>query len=66
MSAPTEPGIYDGIPDSVDACPDEAEDKDGFQDEDGCADADNDGDGQPDGQDDCPNEPEDKDGYLSI
>jgi outer membrane protein OmpA-like peptidoglycan-associated protein len=53
----------DGIPDSVDACPDEAEDKDGYQDEDGCADADNDGDGAPDGQDDCPNEPEDKDGY---
>ncbi|NVB82930.1 MAG: OmpA family protein [Kofleriaceae bacterium] len=53
----------DGIPDAVDACVDEAEDKDGFQDEDGCADADNDGDGIPDGQDDCPNEPEDKDGY---
>jgi len=53
----------DGIPDSVDACADEAEDKDGFQDEDGCADADNDGDGIPDGTDDCPNEPEDKDGF---
>ncbi|HTL36664.1 MAG TPA: OmpA family protein [Kofleriaceae bacterium] len=53
----------DGIPDSVDACVDEAEDKDGFQDEDGCADADNDGDGIADGTDDCPNEPEDKDGF---
>ena len=53
----------DGIPDSVDACPDEAEDKDGFQDEDGCADVDNDGDGTADGNDDCPNEPEDKDGF---
>ncbi|HUS33267.1 MAG TPA: hypothetical protein VMZ53_32415, partial [Kofleriaceae bacterium] len=53
----------DGIPDSVDACADEAEDKDGFQDEDGCADADNDGDGIPDGNDDCANEPEDKDGF---
>ena len=53
----------DGIPDSVDACPDEAEDKDGFQDEDGCPDADNDGDGIADGNDECPNEPEDKDGF---
>ena len=28
----------DGVPDSVDGCPEEAEDKDGFQDEDGCPD----------------------------
>jgi hypothetical protein len=53
----------DGIPDSVDACPDEPEDKDGFQDEDGCPDLDNDGDGIPDDKDKCPNEPEDKDGF---
>ncbi|HSN29672.1 MAG TPA: OmpA family protein [Kofleriaceae bacterium] len=53
----------DGIPDSVDACPDEPEDKDGFQDEDGCPDPDNDGDGFPDSKDQCPNEPEDKDGF---
>jgi len=53
----------DGIPDSVDACPDEPEDKDGFQDEDGCPDLDNDGDGIPDAVDQCPNEPEDKDGF---
>jgi len=53
----------DGIPDSVDACPDEPEDKDGFQDEDGCPDLDNDGDGIPDSADKCPNEPEDKDGF---
>jgi outer membrane protein OmpA-like peptidoglycan-associated protein len=53
----------DGIPDSVDACPDEPEDKDGFQDEDGCADPDNDGDGIADAKDQCANEPEDKDGY---
>ncbi|MBV8756588.1 MAG: OmpA family protein [Deltaproteobacteria bacterium] len=53
----------DGIPDSVDACPDEPEDKDGFQDEDGCPDLDNDGDGIPDSKDQCPNEPEDKDGF---
>jgi outer membrane protein OmpA-like peptidoglycan-associated protein len=53
----------DGIPDSLDACPDEPEDKDGFQDEDGCPDPDNDRDGIPDAQDQCPNEPEDKDGF---
>ncbi|TMQ14624.1 MAG: hypothetical protein E6J90_26560, partial [Deltaproteobacteria bacterium] len=53
----------DGIPDAVDACPDEPEDKDGFQDEDGCPDPDNDRDGIPDAVDKCPNEPEDKDGF---
>ncbi len=53
----------DGIPDSVDACPDQPEDKDGFEDEDGCPELDNDGDGIPDTEDKCPNEPEDKDGY---
>ncbi len=53
----------DGIPDNMDACPDEPEDKDGFQDEDGCPDPDNDGDGIPDSRDKCPNEPEDKDGF---
>ena len=37
----------DGIPDDVDKCPNEPEDKDGFQDEDGCPDLDNDGDGIP-------------------
>ena len=39
-----------------DKCPDEPEDKDGFQDDDGCPDLDNDSDGIPDGQDKCPNE----------
>jgi OOP family OmpA-OmpF porin len=53
----------DGIPDNVDKCPDLPEDKDGFQDEDGCPDLDNDGDGIPDAIDKCPNEPEDKDGF---
>ncbi len=53
----------DGIPDNVDKCPDQPEDKDGFQDEDGCPDLDNDGDGIPDAIDKCPNEPEDKDGF---
>ena len=48
----------DGIPDNLDKCPNEPEDKDGFQDEDGCPDPDNDGDGIPDVRDKCPNEPE--------
>ena len=53
----------DGINDDVDKCPNEAEDKDGFQDEDGCPDPDNDNDGIPDAQDKCPLEAEDKDGF---
>ncbi|HEU0165992.1 MAG TPA: porin family protein, partial [Thermomicrobiales bacterium] len=53
----------DGIRDSVDKCPDQPEDKDMFQDDDGCPDPDNDGDGIPDELDKCPLDPEDKDGY---
>jgi OOP family OmpA-OmpF porin len=53
----------DGILDNVDNCPKTPEDKDGFQDEDGCPDLDNDGDGIPDTSDKCPMEPEDHDGY---
>lgn len=52
----------DGIPDDRDACPDEPEDFDGFEDSDGCPDPDNDGDGIPDHLDRCPNIPEDFDG----
>ncbi|WNG60199.1 tandem-95 repeat protein [Archangium gephyra] len=39
------------------------EDQDGFQDEDGCADPDNDQDGLVDTADRCPNEPETKNGF---
>jgi OOP family OmpA-OmpF porin len=53
----------DGIPDDVDKCPKEAEDKDSFEDNDGCPDTDNDKDGVNDDIDKCPNEPEDKDGF---
>ena len=53
----------DGILDDVDACPNEAEDFDGFQDEDGCPDLDNDSDGILDVNDSCPNDPEDFDGF---
>jgi len=52
----------DGIPDDVDKCPNAPEDKDGFEDEDGCPDPDNDKDGIPDATDKCPNEPETKNG----
>lgn len=44
----------DGVPDVRDRCPTVAEDKDGFQDSDGCPDPDNDGDGIVDGEDPCP------------
>ncbi len=53
----------DGIPDVRDQCPDMPEDKDGYQDEDGCPDFDNDNDGIYDTQDKCPNDPEDFDGF---
>ncbi|HEY2901138.1 MAG TPA: OmpA family protein [Polyangia bacterium] len=53
----------DGIAGAADKCPDLAEDKDGFEDEDGCPDPDNDKDGIPDLRDKCPNLPEDKDGF---
>ena len=54
---------HDGIADDVDKCPNEPEDKDGFQDADGCPDPDNDGDGILDAADKCPNDAEDFDGF---
>jgi outer membrane protein OmpA-like peptidoglycan-associated protein len=48
----------DGILDPDDRCPTEPEDKDGFEDQDGCPDPDNDKDGIPDTTDRCPNEAE--------
>lgn len=53
----------DGLADSIDQCPNEPEDKDSFQDSDGCPDPDNDGDGILDINDRCPNVAEDKDGF---
>jgi outer membrane protein OmpA-like peptidoglycan-associated protein len=53
----------DGVPDSVDQCPNEPEDHDCFQDDDGCPDLDNDQDGVPDAKDQCPNEKETVNGY---
>jgi len=56
----------DGITDDIDQCPDVAEDPDGFQDQDGCPDYDNDNDGIYDNQDKCPNDPEDRDGHNDM
>jgi outer membrane protein OmpA-like peptidoglycan-associated protein len=53
----------DGIPDDVDACPDQPEDHLGNDPNDGCPQPpDRDGDGIPDSLDKCPDKPEDKDG----
>ena len=63
--APPRPGDRDGdgLTDDVDKCPDDPEDKDGFEDEDGCPDLDNDNDGIKDAVDKCPLDPEDKDSF---
>jgi OmpA-OmpF porin, OOP family len=53
----------DGIPDDEDECPELPEDRDGFEDEDGCPDFDDDDDGVPDDMDRCPGEVEDADGF---
>jgi outer membrane protein OmpA-like peptidoglycan-associated protein len=56
----------DGIPNKYDLCPKDPEDKDGFEDQDGCPDLDNDKDGVSDALDKCPNVPEDRDGYQDA
>jgi hypothetical protein len=62
--APPDPGLAlrdtdaDGINDDVDVCPTDGEDRDGFEDGDGCPDLDNDRDRIPDAGDKCPNDPE--------
>lgn len=55
-------GDRDGVPDDDDACPELAEDRDQFQDGDGCPDLDDDGDEIPDKDDACPADAEDHDG----
>ena len=62
--APRAPGDADndGITDDVDQCKDAAEDKDGYQDADGCPDPDNDGDGILDTDDKCPDAAETQNG----
>jgi uncharacterized repeat protein (TIGR01451 family) len=62
----------DGPTDDQDTCPTQPEDKDGFQDEDGCPEPDNDQDGVTDAQDRCPLQPEvingvkDRDGCPDV
>jgi len=53
----------DGVPDDKDECVELAEDRDHFEDSDGCPDFDNDDDGVPDEQDKCPGLKEDSDGF---
>lgn len=53
----------DGVEDDLDQCKNIPEDRDGFQDADGCPDMDNDDDGVPDDKDKCPTTKEDEDGF---
>jgi OmpA-OmpF porin, OOP family len=53
----------DGIANNKDRCPVAAEDKDQWEDRDGCPDDDNDGDRRDDSADKCPSEAEDFDGF---
>ena len=56
LHGPTDDDDGDGIPNALDKCPNEPEDKDGIEDDDGCPDPDNDNDGILDVADACPNE----------
>jgi outer membrane protein OmpA-like peptidoglycan-associated protein len=56
----------DGINDGIDGCVTSAEDKDGYQDSDGCPDKDNDVDKIPDERDQCADDPEDDDGFQDT
>jgi len=53
----------DRVPDKRDQCPSEPEDRDKFEDQDGCPDPDNDGDGVADELDQCPEEQETHNGF---
>jgi OmpA-OmpF porin, OOP family len=53
----------DGIPDDRDECDDTPEDRDGWEDQDGCPEKDNDSDGLVDKVDECPDQAEDKDDF---
>jgi uncharacterized protein (TIGR03382 family) len=61
--APPKDTDGDGLTDDKDACANEAEDKDNFEDADGCPDLDNDKDGVSDTGDACVSEPETANGY---
>lgn len=59
-------GDGDGVVDADDTCPRDAEDLDGYRDQDGCPELDNDNDSVVDTADKCPNEPEDRDGFMDT
>ena len=59
-------GDHDGVPDRSDLCPGDREDRDGWLDEDGCADLDDDEDGLPDHLDQCPRDAEDIDMFDDV
>ncbi len=73
MIAPTSTGVVgaetsrgddrDGVAERDDLCPNDAEDRDGFADEDGCPEPDNDQDRALDSDDKCPNEAETYNGF---
>jgi len=54
----------DGVPNRYDQCINIPEDRDGFEDRDGCPEGDNDQDGIRDVDDRCPDDPEDLDGFA--
>jgi outer membrane protein OmpA-like peptidoglycan-associated protein len=56
----------DTVVDAADGCPAVAEDRDGFEDEDGCPEHDDDRDGVADGTDRCPRAPEDRDAFEDL
>jgi outer membrane protein OmpA-like peptidoglycan-associated protein len=53
----------DGVVDAADKCKDTPEDRDGYQDDDGCPDLDDDADQIPDASDKCPQKAEDMDAF---
>ena len=53
----------DGVRDSLDQCPNDPEDRDGYEDKDGCPETDNDRDSIPDVEDQCPLVAEDVDSF---
>ncbi len=63
LGGPPDDRDRDGILDNDDECPDDPEDKDDFEDANGCPDPDNDKDGILDIDDECPLKPEDKDSF---
>src|SRR5262249_11886033 len=62
-SPTTHDADHDGVPDDRDRCPNQAEDRDGVHDDDGCPEEDEDSDGVPDAEDKCPNEKETINGF---